>query len=96
MVDDTELHLASLRFVDTLLELTVVDQPSRFARQNTQTFSAPPPHSLPPTGLPPDRGIELVLESGDLPMPRTRPIKCLSEGELTELRRQLLDLLNRG
>ncbi len=30
------------------------------------------------------------------PMPRTRPIKRLSEGKLTELRRQLLDLPDRG
>ncbi len=29
-------------------------------------------------------------------MPRTRPLKRLSEGELTELRRQLTDLLARG
>ncbi len=29
-------------------------------------------------------------------MPRTRPLKRLSEGELAELRRQLTDLLARG
>jgi hypothetical protein len=29
-------------------------------------------------------------------MPRSRPIKRLSEGELTELRKQLVDLLDRG
>ncbi|MFN9908098.1 MAG: hypothetical protein ACK56F_18525, partial [bacterium] len=29
-------------------------------------------------------------------MPRTRPTKRLSEGELSELRRQFLDLLDRG
>ncbi len=29
-------------------------------------------------------------------MPRTPPIKCLSEGELAELGRQLIDLLDRG
>ena len=50
----------------------------------------------PPPGLPPDRGIELTLETGDRPMPRTRPLKRLSEGELAELRKQLHDLLARG
>ena len=36
----------------------------------------------PPPCLPPDRGIELVLETGARPMPRTRPLKRLLEGEL--------------
>ena len=43
-----------------------------------------------------DRGIELVLETGSRPMPRTRPIKRLSAGERAELRRGLHDLLDRG
>jgi hypothetical protein len=90
--DGTELHLASLRFIDTSLELTGVDHPAFAAlkAEYADVLGGPPP------GLPPDRGIELVLETGDRPMPRTRPIKRLSEGELTELRRQLLDLLDRG
>ena len=54
----------------------------------------------PTPDLPRDRGIELVLETGNRPMPRIRPIKRLSEldseGELAELRRQLTDLLARG
>ena len=50
----------------------------------------------PPAGLPPERGIELELETGDHRMPRSRPIKRLSEGELAELQAQLTDLLDRG
>ena len=49
-----------------------------------------------PPGLPPDRGMELELETGDARMPRSRPVKRLSDGELAELRTQLIDLLDRG
>ena len=48
----------------------------------------------PPKGLPPDRRIELVLETGDAPMPRSRPLKRLSAGELEELRAQVNQLLD--
>ena len=44
----------------------------------------------PPHGLPPDRDIELVLETGRWPMPR------ISEGENAEFRRQLVDFLDWG
>ena len=40
--------------------------------------------------------MELELETGGVPMPRSRPVKRLSEGELSELRAQLIDLLDRG
>ena len=50
----------------------------------------------PPKGPPPDRGIELVLETGDAPMPRSRPLKRLSAGELEELRAQVNQLLDYG
>ena len=43
----------------------------------------------------PDRGMELELETGDAPVPRPRPVKRLSDGELAELRTQLIDLLDR-
>ncbi len=43
-------------------------------------------------GMPPDRGMELELETGDAPMPRSRPVKSLSNGELAELRAQLDNL----
>jgi hypothetical protein len=49
-----------------------------------------------PPGLPPDRGMELVIETGDTLMPRSRPVKRLSEGGLAGLRTQLVDLLDRG
>ena len=49
-----------------------------------------------PPGLPPDRGMELELETGDAPMPQSRLVKRLSDGELAELRTQLVDLLERG
>jgi hypothetical protein len=49
-----------------------------------------------PRALPPDRGMELELETGDAPMPRSRPVKRHSEGGLAELRTQPVDLLDRG
>jgi hypothetical protein len=90
--DGTELHLASLRFVDASLAMEGQDHPAFAAlkAEFADVLGGPPP------GLPPDRGIELVLETGNRPMPRTRPLKRLSEGELAELRRQLRDLLDRG
>ena len=92
LADGTELHLASLRFPDAALTLPGQDHPAFAALKEefSDVLSPPPP------GLPPDRGIELVLETGDRPMPRTRPLKRLSEGELAELRKQLHDLLARG
>ena len=90
--DGTVLHLASLRLADASLALEGQDHPAFAAlKEEFADVLGGPPH-----GLPPDRGIELVLETGDRPMPRTRPLKRLSEGELAELRRQLTDLLDRG
>ena len=43
--------------------------------------------------MPPDRGMELELETGDARMLRSRPLMRLSDGELAELRSQLVDLL---
>jgi hypothetical protein len=40
--------------------------------------------------------LELETPAGDARMPRSRPIKRLSDGELAELRAQLIDLLERG
>ena len=40
--------------------------------------------------------MELELEPSDAPMPRSRPVKRLSDGELAELRAHLIDLLDRG
>ena len=74
LADGTELHLASLRLVDTSLTLPGMDHPAFTAlkAEFADVLGGPPP------GLPPDRGIELVLETGTRPMPRTRPIKRLS------------------
>ena len=40
--------------------------------------------------------MELELATGGAPMPRLRPVKRLSDGELAELRAQLIDLLDHG
>ncbi len=65
--------------------------PSLRSRPSTRTCSAA--HHL---GCPQKRDMELFIETGDAPMPRSRPVKLFSEGELTELRTQLVDLLDRG
>ena len=36
--------------------------------------------------------MEVELETGDAPMPRSRPVKRLCDGELAELRAHLIDL----
>ena len=90
--DGTELYLASFGLADAELRLEGVDDPS-FAALKTEyadVLGGAPP------GLPPDRGMELIIETGNAPMPRSRPVKRLSEGELAELRTQLVDLLDRG
>jgi len=92
LADGTELHLASLRFVDTSITLAGADHPA-FATLKEEFADV---LGGPPRGLPPDRGIELTLETGGRPMPRTRPLKRISAGELAELRTQLVDLLDRG
>ena len=90
--DGTELHLASFRLADAELRLGGADDPAFTAlvAEYADVLGGAPP------GLPPDRGMELVIETGDAPMPRSRPVKRLSEGELAELRTQLVDLLDRG
>ena len=90
--DGTELHLASFRLADAELRLEGSDDPAFAAlkAEYADVLGGAPP------GLPPERGMELVIETGDAPMPRSRPVKRLSEGELAELRTQLVDLLDRG
>ena len=90
--DGTELHLASFCLADAELRLTGADDPAFAALkvEYADVLGGAPP------GLPPERGMELVIETGDAPMPRSRPVKRLSEGELAELRTQLVDLLDRG
>ena len=90
--DGTELHLASFHPAEAELHLTGSDDPA-FATLKAEYADV---LAGAPKGMPPDRGMELVLETGDAPMPRSRPVKRLSEGELAELRTQLVDLLDRG
>jgi hypothetical protein len=90
--DGTELHLASFNVADVELRLAG-DDDAAFAALKVEyadVLGGAPP------GLPPERGMELAIETGDAPMPRLRPVKRLSEGELAELRTQLVDLLDRG
>ena len=90
--DGTELHLASFCMADAELQLFGADDPAfaELKAQYADVLGGAPP------GMPPDRGMELELETGDAPMPRSRPVKRLSDGELAELRAQLIDLLDRG
>ena len=90
--DGTELHLASFCLADVELRLSGADDPAftTLKAEYADVLGGAPP------GLPPERGMELVIETGDAPMPRSRPVKRLSEGELAELRAQLVDLLDRG
>jgi hypothetical protein len=90
--DGTELHLASFCLADAELHLAGADDPA-FATLKARygDVLGGAPH-----GMPPDRGMELELETGDARMPRSRPVKRLSDGELAELRAQLIDLLDRG
>jgi len=90
--DGTELHLASFCLADAELRLEGADDPAFAALkvEYADVLGGAPP------GMPPDRGMELELETGGAPMPRSRPVKRLSDGELAELRTQLIDLLDRG
>ena len=83
--DGTTLFHATLGLVDGELRLE-----GKLIARYQETLGGPP------KGLWPDRGIELVLESGDAPMPRSRPLKRLSAGELEELRAQVSQLLDYG
>ena len=90
--DGTELHLASFGLADAELRLVGTDVPAFAAlKAKYADVLGGAPH-----GMPPDRGMELELETGDARMPRSRQVKRLSDGELAELRAQLIDLLDRG
>ena len=90
--DGTELHLASFCLADAELRLEGADDVA-FAALKVEYADV---LGGAPAGMPPDRGMELELETGGAPMPRSRPVKRLSDGELAELRAQLIDLLARG
>ena len=80
------------RLPDDRVEFTGGDHPAMhpLLREFAGVLGGPPP------GMPPDRGIELCIDTGDHPMPRTRPLPRISAGEMEELRVQLDDLLARG
>jgi hypothetical protein len=90
--DGTELHLASFCLADAELRLEGADDPA-FAELKVTYADV---LGGAPSGMPRDRGMELELQTGSAPMPRSRPVKRLSDGELQELRAQLIDLLDRG
>ncbi len=79
--DGTELHLAPFCLADAELRLAGDDDPTFAALkvEYADVLGGAPP------GMPPEQGMEFVTETGDAPMPRSRPVKRLSEGELAEL-----------
>jgi hypothetical protein len=85
-----QLHLASFCGAEATLSLEGQDDPAfdGLKHKFMDVLEGPLP------GMPLDRRMELVLETGDHPMPHSRPIKRLSEGELMELRKQLIDPLD--
>ena len=79
IVDGTELHLLHMWPEDDKLTLAGKDHPA-LAEVLLQHKSV---CDNPPSGLPPDCGIKLCLETGNQLMPPSRPVKRLSAGELT-------------
>jgi hypothetical protein len=90
--DGTELHLVSFCLADAELRLAGADDPAFAALKvkYANVLGGAPP------GMPPDRGMELELETCGAQTPRSRLVKRLSDGELAELRTQLIDLLDRS
>jgi hypothetical protein len=82
-----ELQLASFSLADAELCLEVIDDVA-LAALKAEYADVP--------GMPPGRGMELELESGNAPMPRSRPVKRLSDGELAEICAQLINMFDRG
>ena len=86
------LHLASFSLADAELRLTGSDERALTALKAHYAYVL----GGAPHGMPPDRSVELELETGDSRMPCSRPVKRLSDAELAELRTQLINLLDRG
>ena len=80
----TKLHLASFCLADTELSLEGADNPAFVAlnAEYVDVLGGAPP------GLPPDRGMGLVMEKGE-PMQRQHPVKRLSKGGLPRPRPQV-------
>ena len=89
--DGAELRLAFFCLAEVELRLVGADD-SAFAALKPQ-YADVLGRALP--GMPPGRGTELALETGGGRMPRSRPVKRLSDGELAELRAQLVGLPDR-
>ena len=99
LADGTELllgsiHLAAATTLASTPSCPEADPPefSILASEYADVLGGPPP------GLPPDRGpeFELRIDTGTAPMPRSRPMKRWSQGELDECRRQVALLLDNG
>jgi hypothetical protein len=93
--DGTELFLGTILPVEEPAPTRADGDPPEFvalAAEFADVLAGPPP------GLPPDRGpeFELRIETGSAPMPRSRPMKRWSQGELDECRRQVALLLDNG
>jgi len=96
--DGTALLLGQLAFSAAQKQFVLppdLGDPPEFvdmAREFADVLAGPPP------GLPPDRGadFELRIDTGQHPMPRSRPMKRWSQGELDECRRQVTTLLDNG
>ena len=96
--DGTALLLGQLAFCAAEEQFVLppdLGDPPEFvdmAREFADVLAGPPP------GLPPDRGadFELRIDTGQHPMPRSRPMKRWSQGELDECRRQVTTLLDNG
>jgi hypothetical protein len=88
--DGSVLHLALFSLADAERRLTGGDDLafSALKAKYADVLCGAPP------GLPQERGMGLVIETGDTRMQRSHPVKRLSEGELAELRAQLVDLLD--
>ena len=79
MVYSTELHLLHMLQEDDKLTLSGKDHLAlaEVLLWHKGVFDDPP------SGLPPDRGIELCLKTGNRLMLPSRPVNQLSAGELT-------------
>ena len=67
--DGTELHLASFCLADAELRLVGSDDPAFTELKAKYAYVL----GGAPHGMPPDRGMELELETGDARMQRSRP-----------------------
>jgi Reverse transcriptase (RNA-dependent DNA polymerase) len=98
LADGTELILGSISFAAEGPAFTLPpdegDPPdfAALAGEFGDVLAGPPP------GLPPDRGpaFELRIDTETHPMPRSRPMKRWSQGELDECRKQVAFLLDVG